>query len=194
MPHGGLPADVGTVVMNVTSVSCLGKYLATGMPVVERTITVDGDACAAPQNLVVPVGTAYEDVLNAAGIKAGVVLGKVVAGGAMMGPAVENLSYPTTKTTSGLIMLSDTAAQPAPVQPCIRCGRCVEYCPMGLAPVEVNGAYAARDVKELAKLHVDYCFNCGSCTFVCPAKRPCTQMMSLAKEYYLDEIKKGGNK
>lgn len=62
------------------------------------------------------------------------------------------------------------------------------------APVEVNGAYAARDVKELAKLHVDYCFNCGSCTFVCPAKRPCTQMMSLAKEYYLDEIKKGGNK
>ena len=58
----------------------------------------------------------------------------------------------------------------------------------------VNGAYAARDVKELAKLHVDYCFNCGSCTFVCPAKRPCTQMMSLAKEYYLDEIKKGGNK
>ena len=194
VPHGGLPADVGTVVMNVTSVSCLGKYLATGMPVVERTITVDGDACAAPQNLVVPVGTAYEDVLNAAGIKAGVVLGKVVAGGAMMGPAVENLSYPTTKTTSGLIMLSDTAAQPAPVQPCIRCGRCVEYCPMGLAPVEVNGAYAARDVKELAKLHVDYCFNCGSCTFVCPAKRPCTQMMSLAKEYYLDEIKKGGNK
>lgn len=194
VPHGGLPADAGAVVMNVTSVSYLGKYLATGMPVVERTITVDGDACDKPQNLVVPVGTSYEDVLNAAGLKAGVTLGKVVAGGAMMGPAVENLSYPTTKTTSGLIMLSDAAAQPDPVQPCIRCGRCVEYCPMGLSPVEVNTAYAARDVQELAKLHVDYCFNCGSCSFVCPAKRPCTQMMSLAKAYYLDEIKKGGNK
>ena len=194
VPHGGLPADAGAIVMNVTSVSTLGKYLATGMPVVERTITVDGDACAKPQNLIVPVGTAYEDVLNAAGLKGGVELGKVVAGGAMMGPAVENLSYPTTKTTSGLIMLSAAAAEPPQVNPCIRCGRCVEYCPMGLEPVEVNQAYAARDVQELGKLHVDYCFNCGSCTFVCPAKRPCTQMMGLAKAFYLGEIKKGGNK
>ena len=121
-------------------------------------------------------------------------LGKVVAGGAMMGPAVENLSYPTTKTTSGLIFLSKAAAEPAPVNPCIRCGRCVEYCPMGLEPVEVNQAYAARDVQELGKLHADYCFNCGSCSFVCPAKRPVTQMMSLAKAFYLGEIKKGGNK
>jgi electron transport complex protein RnfC len=178
--------------MNVTSVSTLGKYLATGMPVVERTITVDGDACAKPQNIVVPVGTAYQDIIDFAGVKGE--LGKVVAGGAMMGPAVENLSYPTTKTTSGLIMLSAAAAEPPQVNPCIRCGRCVEYCPMGLEPVEVNQAYAARDVQELGKLHADYCFNCGSCTFVCPAKRPCTQMMGLAKAFYLGEIKKGGNK
>lgn len=194
VPHGGLPADAGAIVMNVTSVSALGKYLAAGIPVVERVITVDGDACAEPKNLIVPVGTAYEDVVAAAGIKEGVTLGKVVAGGAMMGPAVENLSYPTTKTTSGLILLSDAAAKPETVQPCIRCGRCVEYCPMGLEPVEVNGAYARRDVEELGKLHVDYCFNCGSCSFVCPAKRPCTQMMFLAKDFYLTEIKKGGNK
>ena len=192
VPHGGLPADAGAIVMNVTSVSTLGKYLATGMPVVERTITVDGDACAKPQNVVVPVGTAYQDILDYVGVKGE--LGKVVAGGAMMGPAVENLSYPTTKTTSGLIMLSEATAQPPQVNPCIRCGRCVEYCPMGLEPVEVNQAYAARDVQELGKLHVDYCFNCGSCTFVCPAKRPCTQMMGLAKAFYLGEIKKGGNK
>ena len=65
---------------------------------------------------------------------------------------------------------------------------------MGLAPVEVNGAYAARDVEELGNLHGDYCFNCGACTFVCPAKRPRTQMMGPAKAYYLDQIKKGGNK
>lgn len=103
--------------MNVTSVSTLGKYLATGMPVVERTITVDGDACAKPQNIVVPVGTSYQDIIDFAGVKGGVTLGKVVAGGAMMGPAVQDTSYPTTKTTSGLILLSDTAAQPAPVSP-----------------------------------------------------------------------------
>ena len=167
VPHGGLPADAGAIVMNVTSVSTLGKYLATGMPVVQRTITVDGDACAKPQNVVVPVGTAYQDILDYVGVKGE--LGKVVAGGAMMGPAVENLSYPTTKTTSGLIMLSAAAAEPPQVNPCIRCGRCVEYCPMGLEPVEVNQAYAARDVQELGKLHADYCFNCGSCSFVCPA-------------------------
>ena len=107
---------------------------------VQRTITVDGDACAKPQNVVVPVGTAYQDILDYVGVKGE--LGKVVAGGAMMGPAVENLSYPTTKTTSGLILLSKAAAQPAQVNPCIRCGRCVEYCPMGLEPVEVNQAYA----------------------------------------------------
>ena len=163
-------------------------------PLPSRVITVDGDACEKPQNLIVPVGTSYEDVLNTAGLKGGVTLGKVVAGGAMMGPAVRDLSYPTTKTTSGLIMLSEATAQPPQVNPCIRCGRCVEYCPMGLEPVEVNQAYAARDVQELGKLHVDYCFNCGSCTFVCPAKRPCTQMMGLAKAFYLGEIKKGGNK
>ena len=80
------------------------------------------------------------------------------------------------------------------INSCVGCGRCVEYCPMGLEPVEVNQAYAARDVQELGKLHADYCFNCGSCSFVCPAKRPVTQMMSLAKAFYLGEIKKGGNK
>ena len=194
VPHGGLPADAGAIVMNVTSVGMLGKYLATGMPVVERIVTVDGDACAKPQNLIVPVGTSYQDIINAAGLKPDVTLGKVVDGGAMMGHAVEDLSYPISKTCSGVILLSDASATPPAAQACIRCGRCIEYCPMGLAPVEVNGAYAARDVEELGKLHVDYCFNCGSCTFVCPAKRPCTQMMSLAKAYYLDQIKKGGNK
>ena len=137
-------------------------------------------------------GTVACTAVSHAGVKG--TLGKVVAGGAMMGPAVENLSYPTTKTTSGLIFLSKAAAEPAPVNPCIRCGRCVEYCPMGLEPVEVNQAYAARDVQELGKLHADYCFNCGSCSFVCPAKRPVTQMMSLAKAFYLGKIKKGGNK
>ena len=152
VPHGGLPAAAGAIVMNVTSVSSLGKYLATGMPVVSRVITVDGDACAKPQNVVVPVGTAYQDILDYVGVKGE--LGKVVAGGAMMGPAVKDLSYPTTKTTSGLIMLSDVAAQPPQVNPCIRCGRCVEYCPMGLEPVEVNQAYAARDVQELSLIHI----------------------------------------
>lgn len=193
VPHGGLPADAGAIVMNVTSVSMLGKYLATGMPVVERRITIDGDACAKPCNVVAPVGTPLQALVDFAGVREGVTLGKVIAGGGMMGPAVPDLSAPTTKTSGGLLMLSAEAAAPKPVQPCIRCGRCVEYCPLGLEPVEVAAAFARKDVEDLGKLHVDYCFTCGSCAFVCPADRPVTQMMTMAKDFYLTQTK-GGKK
>ena len=90
-------------------------------------------------------------------------------------------------------MLSAEAAAPKPVDPCIHCGRCVEYCPLGLEPVEVAAAFARKDVDELGKLHVDYCFTCGSCAFVCPANRPVTQMMTMAKDYYMTQTK-GGKK
>ena len=193
VPHGKLPADAGAIVMNVTSVSCLGKYLATGMPVVERRITVDGDACARPCNVMVPVGTPLQEIVDFAGVKEGVTLGKVIAGGGMMGPAVPDLSAPTTKTSGGLLMLSAESAAPLPVEPCIRCGRCTQYCPLGLEPVEVASAFGRKDLSELEKLHVDYCFTCGSCAFVCPAHRPVTQMMTMAKAYYLDQTK-GGKK
>ncbi len=193
VPHGGLPADAGTIVMNVTSVSMLGKYLATGMPVVERRITVDGDACANPCNVIVPVGTPIQAVLDFAGVKEGVELGKVVSGGGMMGAALANLDAPTTKTAGGYLMLSVESATPAPVSPCIHCGRCVDYCPLGLQPVSIAEAFNRKDVAELGKLHADYCFTCGSCSFVCPAKRPVTQTMTMAKDFYMNEIK-GGKK
>lgn len=193
VPHGGLPADAGAVVMNVTSVSVLGKYLATGMPLVERRITVDGDACANPCNVDVPVGTSIQEVLDFAGVKEGVELGKVVSGGGMMGSALADLTAPTTKTAGGYLMLSVESAKPETINPCIKCGRCVEYCPLGLQPVSVADAFSRKDVAELGKLHVDYCFTCGSCAFVCPAKRPVTQMMTMAKDFYLTETK-GGKK
>ncbi len=120
-------------------------------------------------------------------------LGKVILGGGMMGSAQADLSVPTTKTTGGCLMLSVASSTPDPVGPCIRCGRCVEYCPLGLQPVSVADAFARKDVAALAKLHPDYCFNCGSCSFVCPAKRPVTQMMGMAKGFYLKEIE-GGKK
>jgi electron transport complex protein RnfC len=194
VPHGGLPADAGAIVMNVTSVSYLGKYLATGMPVVERRITIDGDACARPCNVIAPVGTSIQDLVDFAGVKEATTLGKVIAGGGMMGPAIPDLSAPTTKTTGGILMLSEESARPKPVQPCIHCGRCVNACPLGLEPVETAAAFARKDVAELGDLHVDYCFTCGCCSFVCPADRPVTQMMTMAKDFYLTKTKpaKGG--
>ena len=111
-----------------------------------------------------------------------------------MGMAQYTCDIPVAKGTGAMLAFAADEDKTVENPTCIRCGRCVEYCPMGLEPVEVNQAYAARDVQELGKLHADYCFNCGSCSFVCPAKRPVTQMMSLAKAFYLGEIKKGGNK
>ena len=195
VPRGALPAAVGCIVMNVTSVSTLGKYLETGMPLVERTITIDGDACARPCNVTAPVGTAVQDVLAHAGVKEGVTLSKVIAGGAMMGPALADLTTPITKTSGGLLMFGEAEAKLPDASPCIRCGRCVEYCPLGLEPVEIVDAYDRKDADELIKLHADYCFNCGSCSFVCPARRPVTQNMALAKELCMkrmNELKEGG--
>ncbi len=148
--------------MNVTSCSTLGKYLATGMPVVERTITVDGDACAKPQNLIVPVGTAYRGRLNAAGLKRRE-LGKVVAGGAMMGPAVENLSYPTTKTTSGLIMLSAVLQSPRRSTPASAAAAAWSTAPWVWSPWR-STRLTLPAMSGAGQAACDYCFNCGSCT------------------------------
>ncbi len=193
VPRGKLPADVGTIVMNVSTISFIGKLLATGMPLVERRVTVDGDVAAHPANLIVPIGTPFENLVQAVGLKDGAPLGKVVAGGAMMGPAIPDLAAPITKTSACISLYGTKEAALPDANPCIRCGRCVEYCPLGLEPVAIADAFEAKDVDLLGKLHADYCFNCGSCSFICPAKRPVTQTVGLAKDYYLAKSK-GGKK
>ncbi len=191
VPHGKLPADVGTIVLNVSTASFIGKYLATGMPLVERRITVDGDVAAHPGNFMAPVGAPTQILVDAVGLVNDAVLGKVVAGGAMMGPAIPDLNAPLTKTSVCLSLYGEKLAVLPEAAPCIRCGRCIDYCPLGLEPVNVATAFEAKDVAALGKLHADYCFNCGSCSFICPAKRPVTQMMGLAKEYYMNQTKGG---
>ncbi len=181
-PRAGLPADVGCVVMNVTSVSTLGKFLKTGMPLVTKRVTVDGDACAKPMNVEVAIGTPYQDIIDfAGGIKEGKELGKVIYGGPMMGGCVSDTSFPLLKQNNGLLLFSREAAAIPEPQACIRCGRCINGCPMGLAPVQIAEAYKNKDVEALNKLNLDLCVLCGTCSFVCPAKRPVTQTMSLAK-------------
>ena len=187
----GLPADAGCVVMNVTSVSTLGKFLKTGMPLVSKRVTVDGDAIAKPQNVEVAIGTSLQDIVDfCGGIKEGVTLGKVISGGPMMGHAMTDLSSPLIKQNNGLLLFSkEKAAIPAP-SACIRCGRCINGCPMGLAPVQISEAYTARDYDQLDKLNIGLCVACGTCSFVCPAKRPVTQNMALAKAFYMGELRR----
>ncbi len=190
VPRGGLPSDVGVIVMNVTTVSTLGKFLATGMPLTTKRLTLEGDAVAKPCNVEVIVGTPVQDVLDFVGLKEGVTLSKIICGGPMMGVCLTDINYPVTRQNNGLLLLSDKAAAlPAP-GPCIRCGRCIEGCPMGLAPVQIAGAFQKKDVAALTALQVDLCVLCGTCSYVCPAKRPVTQTMSLAKELQ----RKGGKK
>ena len=190
VPRGGLPADAGVIVLNVTTVSTIGKYLATGMPLVTRRMTVDGDAVKEPKNVEVIVGTPLQEVLDFCGVKEGVKVGKMIMGGPMMGVAVADPATPVLKQNNGLLVFSEAKATlPAP-QPCIRCGRCIDACPMGLEPVRIAGAFTKKDAAALDKLCIDLCMLCGSCSYVCPAKRPVTQTMSLAKDFAKKEASK----
>ncbi len=189
----GLPADVGCVIMNVTSVSTLGKFLKTGMPLTTKRVTVEGDAIAKPQNVEVPIGTLYRDVIEACGgIKSDVELGKIIFGGPMMGGAAPSADFPVLKQNNGLLLFSKKAAALPDAAACIRCGRCIEACPMGLEPVVVAEAFSHKDFDALKARCVDLCVACGSCSYACPAKRPVSQTMTLAKAWYMGELRKGG--
>ena len=191
----GLPADAGCIVMNVTSVSTLGKFLKTGVPLVTKRLTVDGDAAAKPMNVEVPIGTLFTDIIEfCGGIKEGKTLGKAISGGPMMGLAMFGTDFPVLKQNNGLILLSREAANLPEPSACIRCGRCINGCPMGLEPVNIANAYTAKNMDELGKLNVDLCVACGSCSFVCPAKRPVTQTMRLAKDAYMGYLRSQGGK
>ncbi|MDD2992174.1 MAG: RnfABCDGE type electron transport complex subunit C [Pygmaiobacter sp.] len=191
----GIPADCGCVVMNVTSISTLGKYLKTGIPLVAKRLTVEGDAIAEPKNIEVPIGTLYSDVIAACGgIKNEVELGKIIFGGPMMGGAAPSADYPVLKQNNGLLLFSRAAATLPEPEPCIRCGRCITACPMGLEPVVIAEGFAAKDMEVLQKRNVDLCVACGSCTYACPAKRPVSQNMGLAKAWYLKQLKEKAGK
>ena len=189
VPRGGLPSDVGCIVMNVSSVAFVASYLRTGMPLVSRRLTVDGSAVVEPRNLRVIVGTPIKEVLDyCGGLKEDV--GEVITGGPMMGVSVADLSFPILKQNNAVLAFSRAEAQLPAAGECIHCGRCIETCPMGLSPVIIAKAYNAKNTAELGRLMVDLCMECGSCSYVCPAKRPVTDTMRLAKAM----LRKGAKK
>ena len=179
--------------MNVTTVSTLGKFLKTGLPLTAKRVTVEGDAIAKPQNIEVPIGTLYRDVIEACGgIKPDVELGKIIFGGPMMGGAAPSADFPVLKQNNGLLLFSKAAADLPDAAACIRCGRCIDVCPMGLEPVVIAEKFNNKDFDALKARCIDLCVACGSCSYVCPAKRPVSQTMAMAKAWYLSEARKGG--
>lgn len=178
LPLGKLPSDVGCIVMNITSIGVLYRYIKTGMPLVSKRITVDGDAVSEPKNVIVPIGTSVADVLEfVGGISESA--DKVIMGGPMMGKAISSDSDVIDKRTNALLIMMPQP--PVNTTPCIRCGRCVAACPMNLTPAAVESAVNNGLTDRYKGLNVEYCMECGSCAFVCPAKRPLTQVMRVAK-------------
>lgn len=181
VPHGKLPAATGALVHNVATAAAIADAIEYGKPLMERTVTVTG-AVARPGNYRVVLGTLVSELIEMAGGLVGDVE-RVISGGPMTGMALGTLDVPVTKGMSGIVALPRGAAAPAITddQPCIRCGRCPQGCPMGLEPYALAN-YANRQMWDAAgKRDVVDCIECGVCSYVCPTKRPLLQLIRLAK-------------
>lgn len=184
-----LPADVGCVVNNVDTIVAVYRAVMEGRPLIERIVTVTGDAVAVPQNFRVKIGTSYSQVLEAAGgFKS--TPEKIICGGPMMGFGMFDLNVPTTKTSTALLALSKDEVSAMEPGPCINCGRCVEVCPGRVIPSRLAD-YAERFDEEafLANYGMECC-ECGCCSFICPAKRPLTQQIKSMRKILLAKKKK----
>ena len=180
IPKGGLPLDVGVIVINVTTLAFIAEYLETGMPLVEKCVTVDGSAIREPKNVIVPIGTSFADLIEGAGgVKDEVA--KALYGGPMMGIAVPSLDSPVLKNTNAVTVMNKAEATSPKTTPCIRCGACINHCPLKLDPKEISRAYKLNSPEDLKKLCVDLCMECGCCSYICPAHRPLVQTNKLAK-------------
>lgn len=175
-----LPIDVGCVVENVGTVAAIADAVEKGKILLSRVTTISGDAVAEPKNVEAPLGTKYADLVAFCG-GAKESPAKVLSGGTMMGFAVSTLAIGTTKTTSGLLLLSKQRVVQYTSQACINCGRCVRACPMNLNPAEISKAVEANDIKAAEDAHVMTCIECGACSFECPAHRAITQHCRRAK-------------
>lgn len=180
VPTGGLPLDIGAVVMNVGTAAALARAVVRGRPLTHRVVTVSGAGVRQPKNLLVPIGASYRELIDFCG---GMHpdAARVVAGGPMMGFTLGSLDVPVTKGTSGITVLTHDEVHSAGETACVRCGRCADVCPMRLVPTKLALAARARDPDLARRYHIAACMECGCCAYACPACLPLVQLIRLGK-------------
>ena len=177
---GMLPASVGVIVQNVGSVSAIAEVFETGLPLIERIVTVTGHGLREPANLIVPVGTKLRDLLAFCGGVAADAA-EVIVGGPMMGLSQANLDAPVVKGTTGVVVLAQREVRAARTYPCIHCGNCLDACPMFLNPSLLGDLARATRYEEMEAAHLADCMLCGSCAYACPSNIPLAQLFQASK-------------
>lgn len=188
VPLGGLPADVGVVVVNVDTCTAIARKFMHGTPLTRRIVTVVGGCIADPCNYKVRIGTPVDFILEKAG---GFIEEpkKVIMGGPMMGPTQFRLDVPIIKGTSAILCLTEKEAELPKEGPCLRCGKCVDHCPMGLMPLYLSDNARLKDYDACEEYRITACIECGSCNYGCPAKRQLVQSIRLGKQEVIGIIK-----
>ena len=180
VPKDGLPLDVGALVINVETAASIARAVLRGKPLTHRIVTVSGRGVARPSNLIVPLGTSFSELLAAAG---GVTpdAARILAGGPMMGFCVGSGSAPITKGTGAVTVLTHDDLQRARETACVRCGRCVDVCPLSLVPTRIALAARYKSWDLARRYSIASCMECGCCAWVCPAQIPLVQLIRAGK-------------
>ncbi len=174
-----IPSEIGIIVNNATTAIAFAEAMRTGMPIVNKIVTVSGDGVNTPSNVSVPVGVSAQEVIKACGGYVGEDV-LLIAGGPMMGKTITNDLFVITPYSNALTVLKNTAKNEVA---CLRCGKCSDTCPSGLQPVRINMAEKTKDVDSLEKLDINSCIECGLCTYICPSKIDVTEGIRRAKRY-----------
>ena len=188
VPSGALPASVGCAVFNAATVKAIYDAVYEGMPLIKRIVTVSGDVLMEPKNLLVPIGTSFEALIDACGYKENPY--KVLSGGPMMGAAQYDLSVPTIKGVNAVTVLGAKNKYDVEDSRCLRCGKCIDACPMKLMPVLMYKSIQSNDVQEMKDNNIMDCIECGSCAYTCPASVPLVLGFRVAKQIIRNDAAK----
>lgn len=180
VPTGGLPLDVGVVVMNVGTAASVAQAVVRHKPMTHRVVTVTGKGIKQPKNVFVPIGTSYQEVIDFCGGLTDEAV-RVIAGGPMMGFSLAEFETPVTKGTSGIVVMVAEDVKKAEETACVRCGRCVDVCPLNLVPTKIALATRFKDWDLAKKYHIMACMECGCCAYACPASLPLVQLIRVGK-------------